>query len=552
MTEQDKVTPATKKHNCMLARNTPAIKRKTKSNPKTSKKTLPVTNLQKYARPATLPLHKIKKIKDKKLRGVLELTSERYEKAAIAAAKSEILLSSQAGFLEAEGLEKTFKMTQSQLTEHLDQNTIRKHYSLEMADYGAYRHKFTRNGRSVLLGSQKGHVAMLDSLRMSLTCEFYANELIRDVSFLQNNSLFSVAQKKYIYIYDNTGAEAHCIRSIQMPQRLEYLPFHFLLSSVSGNGVLAYHDITDGKEVAVHPTKQGFCDCMAQNPWNAVIHLGHANGIVSMWTPNMREAVVKMQCHQGPIRSLAIDPTGKYMVTAGADRKVKVFDLRKYQHINETYLSAAANNVCISQKGLVAAGFGPHVRVFKNAFTREKPALYMTHLLPGSQISGLDFQPYEDIIGIGHSKGYQSIIIPGAGEPNFDTFAANPYENSKQRNESEVHSLLEKIRPEMISLHAGTIGSIDLDPAEVQQRKVDLANRANNLPPTKQKNKMRGRNRPSRRVQRKQQNVIDVQKVRYREMLASKANEENRKKHVEQGKETSQLAPASLNRFLKR
>ena len=155
-------------------------------------------------------------------------------------------------------------MTQNQLAKHLDQNTTRKHYSLNLADYGAYRLRFTRNGRSVLLGSQKGHIAMLDTLRMSLTCEFYANELVRDVSFLQNNSLFSVAQKKYVYIYDSTGAEAHCIRSIQAPQRLEYLPFHFLLSSVSGNGVLSYHDVTNGKEVAVHPTKQGFCDCMAQ------------------------------------------------------------------------------------------------------------------------------------------------------------------------------------------------------------------------------------------------------------------------------------------------
>ncbi|CCI50563.1 unnamed protein product [Albugo candida] len=536
-----------------MARSTSKTKRGVKPNPKSSKKPAPmIKNVQKYARPSTLPLHKIKRIKDKKLRGVLEFANEKHQEAAIAAAKSEILLPSQAGFLEAEGLEKTFKMTQNQLAEHLDQNTTRKHYSLNLADYGAYRLRFTRNGRSVLLGSQKGHIAMLDTLRMSLTCEFYANELVRDVSFLQNNSLFSVAQKKYVYIYDSTGAEAHCIRSIQAPQRLEYLPFHFLLSSVSGNGVLSYHDVTNGKEVAVHPTKQGFCDCMAQNAWNAVIHLGHANGIVSLWTPNMREAVVKMQCHQGPIRSLAIDPTGKYMVTAGADRKVKVFDLRKYQQINETYLNAAANNVSVSQKGLIAAGNGPHVRVFKNAFTKEKPALYMTHLLPSSQITGLEFQPYEDILAIGHSKGYQSIIIPGAGEPNFDTFAANPYENAKQRNESEVHSLLEKIRPEMISLHAGTIGSIDLDPVEAQQSKVDLANRANNTRPIKQKNKMRGRSRPSRRVQRKQQNVIDAQKVRHREMLANKAKEQKRKQNIEQGKEKSQQTPTSLNRFLKR
>lgn len=81
---------------------------------------------------------------------------------------------------------------------------------------------------------------------------------------------------------------------------MEFLSYHFLLSTVSGNGLLSYHDVTNGKQVVAHRTKQGFCDTMALNPWNAVVNLGHASGIVSLWTPNMSEAVVKMQCHQGP------------------------------------------------------------------------------------------------------------------------------------------------------------------------------------------------------------------------------------------------------------
>lgn len=102
------------------------------------------------------------------------------------------------------------------------------------------------------------------------------------------------------YIYDSTGAEAHCIRTVPEPRRMEFLSYHFLLSTVSGNGLLTYHDVTNGKQIVAHRTKQGYCDTMAQNPWNAVINLGHASGIVSLWTPNMHEAVVKMQCHQGP------------------------------------------------------------------------------------------------------------------------------------------------------------------------------------------------------------------------------------------------------------
>lgn len=81
---------------------------------------------------------------------------------------------------------------------------------------------------------------------------------------------------------------------------MKFLPFHFLLSTVSGNGLLSYHDVTNGKQIVAHRTKQGLCDTMALNPYNAVVNLGHASGLVTLWTPNMHEAVVKMQCHQGP------------------------------------------------------------------------------------------------------------------------------------------------------------------------------------------------------------------------------------------------------------
>ena len=33
-------------------------------------------------------------------------------------------------------------------------------------------------------------------------------------------------------------------------------------------------------------------------------------GTVTMWSPNMSSAVVKMLCHKRPVTSIAIDPSG--------------------------------------------------------------------------------------------------------------------------------------------------------------------------------------------------------------------------------------------------
>lgn len=131
---------------------------------------------------------------------------------------------------------------------------------------------------------------------------------------------------------------------------------------------MCYQDTTHGQIVAQHKPKLGALRVMRSNPWNATICLGHGNGRVTMWTPNLSTAAVSMQCHLGSVLAVAVDSSGKYMATAGADKRVHVWDLRNsYKQLHTYGGYPGVTSLDISQKGLLAAGFGSkvHLLIFR-------------------------------------------------------------------------------------------------------------------------------------------------------------------------------------------
>ncbi len=98
---------------------------------------------------------------------------------------------------------------------------------------------------------------------------------------------------------------------------------------------------------------------------------------------------------QGPVLSVAADPTGHHMVTTGADGQVKVWDLRTYQPLHSYFSPAPATWCDISQRGMLAVGWGRRINIWKDALTSKQQSPYMSHNLQGGQLRDFHFCPYE-------------------------------------------------------------------------------------------------------------------------------------------------------------
>lgn len=311
------------------------------------------------------------------------------------------------------------------------------------------------------------------------------------------------------------------------------------------SGYLKYTDTSTGQLVAEHSTRQGSPTSMCQNPHNAILHVGHQNGTVTLWSPNSSTALVKTLTHRGPVRSLAIDRQGRYMVSTGQDMKMAVWDIRMFKEVHSYSVHQPGASVAISDRGLTAVGWGTQVSVWKGLFDAaaadqgKVKSPYMAWGREAKRVEDLKWCPYEDILGVSHDKGFSSMIVPGSGEPNFDALEVNPYEDTKQRQEAEVRGLLNKLQPEMISLDPDFVGTIDRVSDKTRQEEKDLDTKKEDTV-DRLKNRGKGRNSALRRYLRKRgsTNVIDEKRLKaeaLRKAQGSRAKEELRKQKADLG-----------------
>mmetsp|Transcript_9500 Transcript_9500/g.26570 ORF Transcript_9500/g.26570 Transcript_9500/m.26570 type:complete len:604 (-) Transcript_9500:146-1957(-) len=496
-----------------------ARKKSDKGEPKRLKGARGVT--KKFQRPGEN--ERFKGVRNKRLAAHLEKNWRQEREAVSMLVRSEVLQTAEPGSLESDRR----RITQDELVRDVTLGASRKRFELTLP-YGAYSCGFTGNGSHMVAGGRKGHIAMLACEGMQLSTELYVKETVRAVQFLHNYSMFAVAQKKYMYIYDHGGIELHCLKTHGAPSHLDFLPYHYLLVSGSDYGDLRYRDVSTGEEICSRKTGLGAVRALRHNPSNAVVHVGHVNGTVTLWSPSVKEPLAKVFCSPGQVTSLAV--SNNHMVTAASNGIWKVWDLRQYKVLHAFRGHGhAVNDMDVSMTGCVSLGFGSHVQVWNKVFSTARPdATYMSEEYPGKIVSSVRFRPYEDVCAVGHSGGFGTIIIPGAGYANFDSFEQNPFQTKQQRREREVRTLLEKLQPDSIMLDPDQLGNLNKEASErfkkeeAQKKQEEEAEKKKG---TKEKKKMRGRNKVGKRMKRKQLKTGAEERSKVKNRLNGKDDE---------------------------
>ena len=316
-------------------------------------------------------------------------------------------------------------------------------------------------------------------------------------------------------------------------------------------------DTSTSQQIIDIHTKLGEPTSFSQNPYSAILNVGHHNGSLSMYSPNATTPLVKILAHKGPVRASAVDRTGKYLITAGQDCQVSVFDIRTYRELNKWFSRRPATSLSISDRDLVAVGAGTQTSVWRGLFSHAKSdgvqekvkSPYLNWGGDGKAIECLRWVPFEDLLGVGYDTGVSNVIVPGAGEANPDALETNIFETTKQRQEAEVKALLNKLRPEMISLNPDFVGNLDLASHETKQKEKGLTKETED-PILKLKNRARGKNSSLNKYLRKKSkgNVIDERRERI-EALKRQTYERTHKNPQDDTAE--ELGPA-LARFIRK
>jgi U3 small nucleolar RNA-associated protein 7 len=369
------------------------------------------------------------------------------------------------------------RVAQRDIVEAVDEQTRNKKFDITLDQMGPYACAFSPNGADVALCGLRGHLATFRWQQFDLQGEVQLKDKCTDVTYLVDNSMLAVAQKRFVYMYTKAGVEMHLLQNMANCDKLAYLNQHMLLAATSSTySVLHYMDVSTGKTVTSKgpgivkdPTV-----CINKNPANGVVATGDLRGVVKLWSPTVEDPLVQLKAHKGAVKDVLFHPDGRFALTLGVDSKFKIWDIRTLRTLEEYGMNYTVDSVDVSANGLVALGGGTGVQIWKGLFDVARPrGPYMKHTIGyGNIIHKVQFCPFEDVLGIGHSRGFCTMLVPGSGEANPDFFRANPYETEMHRKQRVVGSLLDKLPAETISMDL-QIAGVDEDRLKDYHEKLE-------------------------------------------------------------------------------
>lgn len=77
--------------------------------------------------------------------------------------------------------EHTLQLKQCDIVKHVDIASATKSFHLDLHEFGPYKISYSLNGRQLLLGGRKGHIAAFDWASKKLLCEMGVQESVHDV-----------------------------------------------------------------------------------------------------------------------------------------------------------------------------------------------------------------------------------------------------------------------------------------------------------------------------------------------------------------------------------
>lgn len=160
--------------------------------------------------------------------------------------------------------------------------------------------------------------------------------------------LFGVAHCNGLSIFDQFGVEVHFLQSRSL-KHLQYLKYHYLSVDISQKGLLRYLDISTGKFVAQIRTKIYDSHCLFQSKQNGMVGVSSSSGVVSFFSPNQGQFVMKSLCHSNACISAQFSEDGDYFVTCNSTGQLKVFDVRMMRTVCQYYDPENNSQVQISQ-----------------------------------------------------------------------------------------------------------------------------------------------------------------------------------------------------------